>query len=324
VNESRLEDQEKEAARHKEFYDKNLSEYKDLCKKLSDTLEELTGKTVRMESEINQTTKIKSHLELENDHLKEELSEKITQLGSHKESNFKLTQGMEEAINKIESKNKQIDNLNLKIDSDSRMMSEQVTKHEGTIAQQTKLIDFLQVKVEELEGRKKTFADKLFGGNKENKENHLIVGYQDIQHQLQSERAKNRKLADQLTRVRSEVVALKTNTSSSKSETHLPRSVLNQIDPTKTAKHNIPHRLHSGTIKKTSRCPVCQETLGFMNLAQICKDCGVGVHSGCSSGLPPTCGLSSSLVSALQASSPARPRAKSVSRGRSNSQTSGM
>ena len=29
--------------RNKEFYDKNLSEYKDLCKKLSDTLEDLTG-----------------------------------------------------------------------------------------------------------------------------------------------------------------------------------------------------------------------------------------------------------------------------------------
>ena len=43
MNESRLEDQEREASRNKEFYDKNLAEYKDLCKKLSDTLEELTG-----------------------------------------------------------------------------------------------------------------------------------------------------------------------------------------------------------------------------------------------------------------------------------------
>ena len=33
---------------------------------------------------------------------------------------------MEEAINKIESKNKQIDDLNLKIETDSRLMSEQV------------------------------------------------------------------------------------------------------------------------------------------------------------------------------------------------------
>merc|ERR1719431_304651 len=195
VNESRLDDAEKETVKNKEFYEKNLKEYKDLCSKLSDTLEELTGKNVKMESQINQTHKLKSHLQLENEHLKEELTDKITQLQSHKESNFKLTQGMEEAINKIESKNKQIDDLNLKIETDSRLMSEQVTKHEGTIAQQIKLVDFLQVKVEELEGRKRTFADKLFGGSKENKENHHVIGYQDIQQQLQSEKAKTRKLA---------------------------------------------------------------------------------------------------------------------------------
>ncbi len=45
-----------------------------------------------MESDMMQTTKLKSHLEIEIDHLKEELTEKITQLQSHKESNFKLTQ----------------------------------------------------------------------------------------------------------------------------------------------------------------------------------------------------------------------------------------
>ena len=50
------------------------------------------GKNVRMESEMSQTTKLKSHLEIQIDQLKEELTEKITQLQSHKESNFKLTQ----------------------------------------------------------------------------------------------------------------------------------------------------------------------------------------------------------------------------------------
>ena len=42
------------------------------------------------------------------------------------ESNFKLTQGIEEAIGKIEIKNRQIEELQLKIESDSRVMSEQV------------------------------------------------------------------------------------------------------------------------------------------------------------------------------------------------------
>ena len=46
------------------------------------------------------------------------------------ESNFKLTQGIEEAIGKIEIKNRQIEELQLKIESDSRVMSEQVPVHE--------------------------------------------------------------------------------------------------------------------------------------------------------------------------------------------------
>ena len=49
-----------------------------------------------------------------------ELGEKTTQLHSHKESNFKLTNGIEEAIKKIEQKNQQIDEIHLKIETDSR------------------------------------------------------------------------------------------------------------------------------------------------------------------------------------------------------------
>jgi len=41
------------------------------------------------------------------------------------ESNFKLTQGIEEAIGKIQAKNSQLEELQLKIDADSRLMSEQ-------------------------------------------------------------------------------------------------------------------------------------------------------------------------------------------------------
>jgi len=42
------------------------------------------------------------------------------------ESNFKLTQGIEEAIGKIETKKRQIEELELKMEADSRVMTEQV------------------------------------------------------------------------------------------------------------------------------------------------------------------------------------------------------
>jgi len=123
-----------------------------------------------------------------------------------------------------------------------------VTRHEATIAQQAKLIDFLQQKVEDLEGRKKSLADKLFGGhhqsNKENRPDLVVVGYNEVQQQLKEERARNRKLQDQLTRVRAEVVALRTGGGAGgESATTLPRNVLSQIDEkTSTVFHNIPHR----------------------------------------------------------------------------------
>ena len=122
-----------------------------------------------------------------------------------------------------------------------------MTRHEATIAQQSKLIDFLQQKVEDLEGRKKTLADKLFGShhhqsNKENRpDSHLVVGYGEVQQQLREEKARNRKLQDQLSRVRAEVVALRTG--GGEKSASLPRNVLNQIDEkTSTVFHNIPHR----------------------------------------------------------------------------------
>ena len=69
---------------------------------------------------------MKCHLEQQNKLLKVELTEKTTQLASHKESNFKLTQGIEEAIRKIEEKNKSLEELQLRVESDARVMNEQV------------------------------------------------------------------------------------------------------------------------------------------------------------------------------------------------------
>ena len=55
-----------------------------------------------------------------------ELTEKTTQLASHKESNFKLTQGIEEAIAKIQEKNTKVEDLELRIETEARVMNEQV------------------------------------------------------------------------------------------------------------------------------------------------------------------------------------------------------
>ena len=143
----RLEELEAELIGEQAAHEKHVDEYKQLCKKLSDTLEDMTKDNVEKEQFGVVADRARTNLELENNRLKEELTGKTTQLHSHKESNFKLTQGIEDAIRKIEERDRAAEELQLKMDAESRILAEQMTKHEGTIAQQTKLIDFLQTKV---------------------------------------------------------------------------------------------------------------------------------------------------------------------------------
>ena len=232
------------------------------------------------------------------------MTDHITQLKSLKESNFKLHDVVEGAFEKIESKNEEIDGLNMKIETESRLSREKTLRLESTQAQQSKLIDFLQTKVANLEGRKKTFADKIFG-NKENRPagNSVPVAYSDLEGLLEKEKAKSKKLSAQLEKARAEVVSLKSNPELGT----LPRKVLQQLDNTSgTTSHNIPHRLVSSTNRKTAKCPVCQDSVSLLTAASSCKDCGLTAHLGCSSALPNNCGLSSQLAS-IKAVPPSTP-----------------
>ena len=61
---------------------------------------------------------------------------------------------------------------------------------------------------------------------------------------LEREKSRNKKLMSQLDKARAEVVSLKS--SSSSSDLHVPRSVLQQLDSgavSATTSHNIPHRM---------------------------------------------------------------------------------
>ena len=97
----RLDESEKEFEEAKRIHEKHIKEYKDLCKKLSDTLEDLTKDNANKDQFGKLNERAKNVLEVENKQLKEELTDKISQLQSHKESNFKLKEGIEEAIDKI-------------------------------------------------------------------------------------------------------------------------------------------------------------------------------------------------------------------------------
>ena len=292
----KVEEAEETREKEKEGSERRLEEYKALCKKLSSTLEDLTNDNASKEQFGIMNERMKNNLELENKQLKEELSERITQLSSHKESNFKLTQGIEEAIHKISDKNTEMENLKLAMEAERTEIADQITRHQATQAQQGKLIDFLQTKVTALEGKKKTISDKIFGNNKENARptGSVPMAYAELEQLLDKEKQKGKKLTQQLSRARAEVVALKTN---QPEHSEIPASVLSQVD---AKSHNIPHRLATVTCKKVTRCVVCQESLTFMSSILQCKDCGVSVHSACAKSLPPTCGLPAQMLATMK------------------------
>lgn len=69
---------------------------------------------------------------------------------------------------------------------------EREMKAGSTCQQQTKLIDYLQMKLEEYAKRKKTVCDKIFGGKgKENvppvNPSAMPVGYRELENQLGKE-----------------------------------------------------------------------------------------------------------------------------------------
>merc|ERR1719481_30313 len=123
----------------KSSYEAKLEEYSVLCKKMTDTLQEMTIDNGKKEQTIKMIDRSKKNFELENNMLKEELTSKISQLNSHKESNFKLTQGIDEAIEKIKSKNEQIERLKETTESEKRAFEEKIMRHEATMGQHSKL-----------------------------------------------------------------------------------------------------------------------------------------------------------------------------------------
>ena len=182
------------------------------------------------------------------------------------------------------------------MEGEARMAKEKGLRLEATQAQQTKLIDFLQTKVTNYEGKKKTFADKIFG-NKENRPmggQHVPVAYADLEGMLEREKSKTKKLVSQLDRARAEVVALK----SSNDPVSLPRKVLEQLDTSAgTTSHNIPHRLVTITNRKSVKCAVCGDSVSLLTAAMNCRECGITIHTSCAPALPNNCGLSSQLAS---------------------------
>ncbi|XP_076801050.1 uncharacterized protein LOC143445671 isoform X3 [Clavelina lepadiformis] len=176
-------------------------------------------------------------------------------------------------------------------------------------SQQTKLIDFLQSRIEELEP-----ADK----KKKKKKTTLYqapLQYRELCDLLEEEKASNVRLQEQVNMLRSELQATNSKVKRMKHgiDTQGPLSpgsiaAISAIVKSPAANddgssskfkqrskprmhHNIPHRLSGWLCNQSTRCSVCLAILHFGHKALKCSECSVMCHVKCRDNVTNTCGL---------------------------------
>ncbi|KAF2355990.1 Protein kinase C-like phorbol ester/diacylglycerol-binding domain [Trinorchestia longiramus] len=115
---------------------------------------------------------MKTQLEL----LKEETQGHIKHIHALKESNFQLTQGLEEAVDKGHLYKRKVEELGGKLEEERQVTRDKDMRNKMTTEQHTKLIDFLHAKLDDKTKKKKTLSSKLFGGGR-GKENQDLTPY---------------------------------------------------------------------------------------------------------------------------------------------------
>ncbi|KAL9906405.1 citron rho-interacting kinase sticky isoform 1-T1 [Glossina fuscipes fuscipes] len=172
----------------------------------------------------NVLTRIENHareIEIythEIEHLKEEKTGVITELFHAKEAANRLNMDLKDATTQILDLQNELKDVRGILEEKENFYLQREIKCETTLVQHKKLIDYLQLKVEDLSQRKKkTFADKLFGSNtnanrscpcsassrKENLCPNVIensIVYRTLHEELRREKLLNKTLKEQLDR----------------------------------------------------------------------------------------------------------------------------
>ncbi|KAL7828509.1 hypothetical protein SRHO_G00321430 [Serrasalmus rhombeus] len=129
---------------------------------LSDTLSDLEKKHAMLEMNARSLQqKLESERELKQ-RLVDEQAKLQQQLDMQKSHIFRLTQGLQDALDQTDLLKTERTDLEYQLENIQAVYSHEKVKMEGTITQQTKLIDFLQAKVDHPSKKKKG----IFGGRR--------------------------------------------------------------------------------------------------------------------------------------------------------------
>uniref|UniRef100_A0A8C1PHL0 non-specific serine/threonine protein kinase n=1 Tax=Cyprinus carpio TaxID=7962 RepID=A0A8C1PHL0_CYPCA len=269
-----------------------LKEQRLKAESLSDTLNDLEKKHAMLEMNARSLQqKLETERELKQ-RLMEEQGKLQQQMDLQKTHIFRLTQGLQDALDQTDLLKTERTDLEYQLENIQAVYSHEKVKMEGTISQQTKLIDFLQAKMDQPTKKKKVRET----GSERERETAVCLFRGRLIHKIYSRLIililKTIKVKHLLKKMINLSLEHKNNhkgqfleIKSYASSERYGRRVKERMH------HNIPHRFTVGLNMRAAKCAVCLDTVHFGRQAATCLECRTLCHPKCSPCLPATCGL---------------------------------
>ncbi|XP_041436204.1 citron rho-interacting kinase isoform X2 [Xenopus laevis] len=173
---------------------------------LSDKLNDLEKKHAMLEVNARSLQqKLETERELKQ-RLLEEQAKLQQQMDLQKNHIFRLTQGLQEALDRADLLKTERSDLEYQLESMQALFSHEKVKMEGTISQQTKLIDFLQAKMDQ-PSKKKKVQNGLFSRRRDdpNQTSQVPSQFNELKVALEKEKARTAELEEALQKTRIEL-----------------------------------------------------------------------------------------------------------------------
>ncbi|XP_047203637.1 citron rho-interacting kinase isoform X7 [Girardinichthys multiradiatus] len=245
-----------------------LKEQRLKAESLSDTLNDLEKKHAMLEMNARSLQqKLETERELKQ-RLMEEQAKLQQQMDLQKSHIFRLTQGLQDALDQTDMLKTERTDLEYQLENIQAVYSHEKVKMEGTISQQTKLIDFLQAKMDQPTKKKKG----IFGRRREDvgtttngalaqqAQPAVPMPYGDMKLALDKERSRCADLEEALQKMRIELRSLREEAVHFKAQEHVASSTPAQ------ARHQI---LMSAIVKSPEHQP---NPSSLLNPSTRCKE----------------------------------------------------
>ncbi|CAB1315229.1 unnamed protein product [Coregonus sp. 'balchen'] len=270
----------------------HLNNQKQNIETLKTTCSMLEEQVVELESMNDELLEKERHQGTQGGDLQGKLQQQMDLQKSHI---FRLTQGLQDALDQTDLLKTERTDLEYQLENIQAVYSHEKVKMEGTISQQTKLIDFLQAKMDQPTKKKKGIFGRRreelgsngngAGGSGAQAQPALPMQYSDMKI-LMSAIVKSPELQPNP----SSLLARCKESSTPEEKRRVTfekygRRVKERMH------HNIPHRFTVGLNMRATKCAVCLDTVHFGRQAATCLECHTMCHPKCSPSLPATCGL---------------------------------